>query len=666
MTFGLSPAGFRIKRLPNIQQDLENALKAQFGEINVEPQSVFGQLVGVYSKVLADIWENLEDVYFSQYPNSAEGIALDNVVLLNGLTRLPASQTIVTASVFGNNGTLIPANSQIKIPDTNTIFYNPADIVISNANANFAAITATDLLAQVYTVLINGEPFRYALPLLLLTGSYVTGNVISVIVNGTTLGPIGYAGSSSSTNFALATLIATHPDVLATGAPNGSTITVTPVVGKYLTVGPVMISGGVSQPSYSINTYSAPAFLENVAENLAANINFGNQPVTAVYDGTPTFTVNADETSASFSVSLGDGLNLNNLSSPGIFLSQAFGPVAAPANSVTEIVTPVNGWFSVNNLEAGLTGRDRETDAELRLRQARSLRILGYATLESIRARILQEVPGVTAVYVFENVTMTQEPTTITLSTQLITANVVSVTIDGNALTNTVFTTDHLTTMQLVANKIMAVPGVASATVGGVNNLTLTINTVPGDEIFVDVFDVTLGASQPESTILIGRPPKSFEAIVQGGSNQTVADKIWQVKPAGIQTFGNVNDYGGVPIIDSQGTQHYIYFSRAQPVYIWVQVQLQLYSGETFPLNGIQQVKDAILAYGNSLGIGTDVLLQRVLAQIFQVPGIAGGTMTIAATADPDGNPVYGSSDIIIGDSQVSAWDLVRIIVTVA
>ncbi|MBX9720598.1 MAG: hypothetical protein K2X81_04295, partial [Candidatus Obscuribacterales bacterium] len=88
--FGLTPQGFKIKRLPDIHAENQNLLLAAFGEINLDPQSIFGQLIGVLSKVEADIWENMQDVYFSQYPNSAEGISLDNVVQLNAITRLAA------------------------------------------------------------------------------------------------------------------------------------------------------------------------------------------------------------------------------------------------------------------------------------------------------------------------------------------------------------------------------------------------------------------------------------------------------------------------------------------------------------------------------------------------------------------------------------------------
>lgn len=665
MTFGITPQGFGIKRLANIQQELENAMKAQFGEINVAPQSVFGQIIGVYSKILADIWEDLQDVYFSQYPNSAEGIALDNVVILNGITRRPATRTSVNTLVFGNSGTLIPANSQVKIPGTNTVLFNPQPITISITRANSATIEVTELLPQVYSVLINSEPFRFSIPLLTRTGEFSDGNVISVIVNGTTLGPIGWAGTSANTNVALANLLATHPDVLAVGTPTASTITVTPVAGKYVVAGPVNVTLGTTSPTYA-TTYDTPSSIGQVAGYLTAIINAGNQPVNAQFSAPPYFNIISNEIETPFSLSVSAGLNTSSLSSPGLFLSQEFGPVPVPANSVTEIVTPVSGWAAVYNPNAGQMGSFVETDAELRLRRLRALRALGAATVESIRSRLLQEVPGVTNVFIFENVSIKQQPSTITLSTQLITDNVVSVTIDGVALNNTVFTTNHLTTMQLVANKIMLVDGVESVTITGINNLTLNIQAISGTEVTIDLFEVSDGVTQPQVTISRGRPPKSFEAIVAGGSNLAVAQKIWEVKPAGIQTFGNVNNYNGVPIIDSQGDTQYIYFSRAIPVYIWVKVALTLYPGETFPLNGIEDVKTALLSYGDLLGIGQDVLQQRVLAQVFRVPGIANADVQLAYTLQPDGSPAYSYADIIINQDQVSQWAYPRIIVTVA
>ena len=164
MSFGLSPAGWNAPRLADIKQQLENAMIAQFGEINTDPQSVMGQLIGVMSKSYADLWENLENVYFSQYPNSASGTALDNVVQFNGLTRLPATQTTVVATCGGLEGTYIPINSLAAIPLNGQNFGAVTGGYITAENADIVTINIENLTTQSYTIYLNGVPFTSSLP----------------------------------------------------------------------------------------------------------------------------------------------------------------------------------------------------------------------------------------------------------------------------------------------------------------------------------------------------------------------------------------------------------------------------------------------------------------------------------------------------------------------
>lgn len=87
------------------------------------------------------------------------------------------------------------------------------------------------------------------------------------------------------------------------------------------------------------------------------------------------------------------------------FVSVDTGPKPAPAGTLTTIVTPVAGWSSISNAADQFSlGRDIETDSALRLRRELSLRALGGASREAIRAGVA-EVAGVTAVSVFENTT---------------------------------------------------------------------------------------------------------------------------------------------------------------------------------------------------------------------------------------------------------------------
>ena len=49
----------------------------------------------------------------------------------------------------------------------------------------------------------------------------------------------------------------------------------------------------------------------------------------------------------------------------------------------------------------------------------------------------------------------------------------------------------------------------------------------------------------------------------------------------------------------------------------------------------------------------------------FNVPGITGGVIQLAATNNPTDSPVFGSSDITIEENEISSWDLSRITVSV-
>lgn len=77
----------------------------------------------------------------------------------------------------------------------------------------------------------------------------------------------------------------------------------------------------------------------------------------------------------------------------GVFLVDArcetLGPVAANANTVTTIQTPVTGWLSVSNLSDATIGKDEETDNALRFRRAQEIYRSGSCTLASTKAKLL-------------------------------------------------------------------------------------------------------------------------------------------------------------------------------------------------------------------------------------------------------------------------------------
>lgn len=657
--FGLTPQGFKIKRLPDIHAENQNLLLAAFGEINLDPQSIFGQLIGVISKVEADIWENMQDVYFSQYPNSAEGISLDNVVQLNAITRLAAQQTNVTAVCSGLEGTLINQGALARIPDTGTVFFCQKDTFITRSNAAMANILVSAAAPQAYTAIINNQALTYSLPIITFTGSFVAGNSIVVTLNGTTLPAVPFDTDNNQTLADIAAMIATNPSVASAIPTNPNIISITPTLGMSVVINSIVITGGASQPTYAIS-FAAPT-TNGISQNLTSLIN-ASIPTVIATDLIGSLSIVANDPDVPFSISVGTNLSISAQSSSIIFLSQDFAPIAAPVNTLVEILTPISGWSSINNPKAGVTGRFIETDAELRIRRNNSIRLLGAGTVESIRARLLQQVPGVTSAFIFENRTMTQEPIDIVLNQDLGTGNVITIVFNTiQTLPIVTFAISHLDTMEAIATVLANQPQIASAVVGGTANRTITMSMIEAVEVTITTFSVSGGASQAQAVFKGGRDAKSFEAVVEGGSDADVANKIWLTKPAGIQTFGNTS----FTITDSQGEQQVINFSRPTPIYIWVTVALTLYPEETFPPNGQDLVAAAINTYGNDLGIGVDVLLQRVLAQIFTVPGIASGVMQIAATNGPGDSPLYGTEDIPIQENEIAVFDLSRITVTV-
>jgi uncharacterized phage protein gp47/JayE len=85
--------------------------------------------------------------------------------------------------------------------------------------------------------------------------------------------------------------------------------------------------------------------------------------------------------------------------------SELNGPIVALTGTATQIETPVLGWNAVINLADAIPGLNADTDAQLRARRLNELPGNSRSTLDAIRTRVLEDVPGVTACFVFQNTT---------------------------------------------------------------------------------------------------------------------------------------------------------------------------------------------------------------------------------------------------------------------
>lgn len=132
--FGISPEGFKRKKLDQLLEELNAEVKSIFGDnFNVSPESPDGQVNGVVSESNANLWEIAEDSYNAFNPSAATGVTLSNLVQLNGITRLPATSSRVQLTLTGTAGTVIPIGSLVSTSDTGDQFSTEVEVILDGA-----------------------------------------------------------------------------------------------------------------------------------------------------------------------------------------------------------------------------------------------------------------------------------------------------------------------------------------------------------------------------------------------------------------------------------------------------------------------------------------------------------------------------------------------------
>lgn len=159
--YGLTANGFIPKRLEDIKADVEAGLREKFGEIDTEPSSVFGQIIGVMSSQLTELWEQLDVIYKSQSPSSAEGFQLDEVSSLTNVTRLAATASAAILQIQGDESTVVPINTSVSQEVTGSAFTTDAEVVVSVDTLHKVELSFTVANATTYSLKINNETISY-------------------------------------------------------------------------------------------------------------------------------------------------------------------------------------------------------------------------------------------------------------------------------------------------------------------------------------------------------------------------------------------------------------------------------------------------------------------------------------------------------------------------
>jgi len=127
----LTSQGFTRTRLDERLTALQEAMRAIFGPtLNLDPDTMDGQALGVFAESQSNLDQLAEDVYHSFNPQSATGVALSRLVQLNGIRRIEGTYSTVTLRCVGSQGTVIPAGSLVKSTATNATFETAEEVVI--------------------------------------------------------------------------------------------------------------------------------------------------------------------------------------------------------------------------------------------------------------------------------------------------------------------------------------------------------------------------------------------------------------------------------------------------------------------------------------------------------------------------------------------------------
>lgn len=112
--------GLRVLTLQELRDNARETIRnsPDLGpDISTGPNSVAGMIIDAVMPELADVYDLDENIYQGWDPDSADGVQLDNVGTISGLTRQAATRSDGTLTLGGVPTTLIVAGKRSRIPD---------------------------------------------------------------------------------------------------------------------------------------------------------------------------------------------------------------------------------------------------------------------------------------------------------------------------------------------------------------------------------------------------------------------------------------------------------------------------------------------------------------------------------------------------------------------
>lgn len=162
MAYGLTATGFVPKPLAIVREEINDALRADFGaSLDTSDNATLGQFVAIFAEREALLWELVEAVVASQDPDAAADTLLDALAVLTGTTRLAADESVVTLTLTGTPTTVVASGSKVSVVSAGDLFSTIANatIVATAAWANTTAYVLDDRVtnaSRVYVCITAG------------------------------------------------------------------------------------------------------------------------------------------------------------------------------------------------------------------------------------------------------------------------------------------------------------------------------------------------------------------------------------------------------------------------------------------------------------------------------------------------------------------------------
>lgn len=490
-SFGVTDQGFANLRQSDWLADLQAAMAAQFGtSVSYGPDSVLGQLCAIMSERMALLSEAAADTYASQDPQTAEGLAVDYILALSGLSRLGAKPTTTNpVPVTQTNGIVLPGLVLYGTPGT-TI---PAGAIVQTTTLptlNFtldAAVTIAVAQNGVQQLVFGQKP---------TSGSYtVTLTAPSGALLGTPSLP--YAAAAADVQAAIVALADTD------GSLPFTDVAVSSIGTQVLQVAFGANTPAKNQPASGAR---AQAKMTVATQALVAGSQLVNLSVTQSVVGSPA-------------------------QGTGSATCTASGPNAVTAGQLSVIGSAQSGWTGVNNPLDCVSGRNVESDTDALARRLTQLAARGRGTLVGLATEV-RGVPNVTAALAFENTTQAAQQVLAFSATPTGPFQLVL----GGRTTASIAAPPTAASIQAAIN---ACSGLDVVRVAGslAYGFAIDFNGAQGGQPqpAIAIINDQTGVSVTQA---FGRPPKSFEVVVQGGDSQAIAQAILAAAPAGIAAYG--------------------------------------------------------------------------------------------------------------------------------